>query len=287
MAPLMINSRVAPRADAVESIAMLATRCLHEEIDTHPKPGMVSHIDNGSHADMDAALLHRSAEVLTPFWRDLAAAAAVGHEIHALRRIGMAAEQTMFAATAGVNTHRGAIFGLGLLVAAAALRQSQRIRAPLGRIVASRWGVAILRGPLLLHSHGSSVARRYGVGGARAEAARGFPSVYEIGIPALIEGSRFAPGDSEAVRVHACMALIARVDDTNVLFRGGQEGLAFAQRAAAEFLAAGGVGRVDWRESAEGVHRQFVERRLSPGGCADLLAMTLFVNALRWSDSES
>ena len=111
------------------------------------------------------------------------------------------------------------------------------------------------------------------------EAAQGFPSVYEVGLPALRRGALNAPGDAEAARVEACFALIAALEDTNLLHRGGLAGLRFARRAARRFLDEGGVGRPDWRERARSVHDSFVARRLSPGGSADLLAMTLFVDA--------
>ena len=85
----------------------------------------------------------------------------------------------------------------------------------------------------------------------------------------------------QAARVEACFALIAALEDTNLLHRGGLAGLRFAQRAARQFLDEGGVGRPDWRERAQAVHDGFVRRRLSPGGSADLLAMTLFVRRAR------
>ena len=88
-----------------------------------------------------------------------------------------------------------------------------------------------------------------------------------------------ARGDKEAARVQACFALIATVEDTNLLHRGGLSGLCFGQRAACRFLDEGGVGTWDWRERADAVHQSFVRRRLSPGGSADLLAMSLFVQA--------
>ena len=80
--------------------------------------------------------------------------------------------------------------------------------------------------------------------------------------------------------MHCLFALLAEVQDTNLLHRGGAEGAAFAREAAHAFMAGGGVGRRGWRDGAEALHRQFVARRLSPGGCADLLAMTLFVDAV-------
>ena len=86
-----------------------------------------------------------------------------------------------------------------------------------------------------------------------------------------------ASGD--AARVQCCFALVAALGDTNLLHRGGPDGLAYAQRAARAFLDRGGVGAPRWRDDALRIHRAFVERRLSPGGSADLLAMTLFADA--------
>lgn len=261
-----------------ERLGRLASLCLKLELNTYPKPGLVSHVDNGSHRDMDADLLCRSADTLEPFLRDLAVAGAEGAGMNRLRAIGVAAERAMLAATCGVNTHRGAIFGLGLLCAAAGYRSALGIGKPLGELVSQRWGEAILSGPISLRSHGAVAARRYGAGGARAEAACGFPSVYHVALPALRAARTFAPHDEEAVRVQTCMTLIAEVTDTNILHRGGADGLRFAQDSASAFLAAGGVGCSRWHERAVGVHRAFVARNLSPGGSADLLAMALFVD---------
>jgi len=265
----------------VAGIAAFAARSLELEVRTWPKPGLVSPLDAGSHADMDIGTFRRSAAAIQPHFRALADAGAQGCAMGRLRIIGLEAEAAMLAATGGVNTHRGAIFGLGLLCAAAGARAQGHAdpAMPLGAVVACRWKDDILAGPALLHSHGGAARRRYGAGGARLEAARGFPSLYEVGLPALREGALMAAGDAESARVQACFALIAAVADTNLLHRGGLAGLRFAQRAARVFLEEGGVGRRDWRERALAVHRAFVARRLSPGGSADLLAMSLFVQA--------
>ncbi|MFQ3453040.1 triphosphoribosyl-dephospho-CoA synthase MdcB [Bradyrhizobium sp. UFLA01-814] len=263
-----------------EQIGHLASLCLRLEVETYPKPGLVSHIDNGSHHDMDAELLCRSADTLAPFFRDLAATGSEGAGMDRLRAIGVAAERAMLAVTRGVNTHRGAIFGLGLLCAAAGYRSTLGIRKPLGELVSQRWGEAILSGPISLRSHGAVAARRYGAGGARAEAARGFPSVYDVALPALHAAQTLAPHDEEAVRVQTCMTLIAEVADTNLLHRGGPDGLRFAHDSASEFLATGGVASLGWRERAIEIHHTFIARNLSPGGSADLLAMALFVDRL-------
>jgi len=263
------------------AIAASAVDCLLLELETWPKPGLVSHIDSGSHTDMDAGMFRTSAGVIAPYFRDLGDAGARGCGMERLRVIGMDAEAAMLAATSGVNTHRGAIFGLGLLCAAAGARASGRANPSLslGTIVSRLWGRSIIRGPVALHSHGGQVRGRYGAGGARMEAAQGFPTVYQVGLPALRHAAHNASDDDEAARVQACFALIAALEDTNLLHRGGLPALRFAQRTAQDFLDQGGIGRPGWRDVARLMHESFVARWLSPGGSADLLAMTLFVDA--------
>jgi triphosphoribosyl-dephospho-CoA synthase len=267
-------------------VADQAVLALQHELAAWPKPGLVSHVDSGSHTDMDAAMMQSSAEALRPFFAELAMAGRDGADMAHLRTIGLRAEGAMLAATGGVNTHRGAIFGLGLLCAAAGavaeISAEGVAVAPvrLGQVVVRRWAADIQRGPIPLFSHGAEALRRYGAGGARGEATSGFRSVYEVGWPALRQGRSLQPGDPSAPPVQACFALIAAVHDTNLLHRGGADGMRHAGEAAASFLLEGGVGAPDWRARAAEVHAAFVARRLSPGGCADLLAMTLFVDTL-------
>jgi triphosphoribosyl-dephospho-CoA synthase len=261
-------------------IANHAVDALLLEVDTWPKPGLVSHVDSGSHTDMDAALLERSARSLTPYFAQLARAGREQAGMPALRGIGLAAESAMFQVTAGINTHRGAIFGLGLLCAAAAMAQGSSAHQELGGIVSRHWGAQIGAPDAGLQTHGAQVYRRYGIGGARREAAAGFPALYQIGWPALRAGRALAAGDEAAARVQCLFALMASLEDTNLLHRGGPEGLLFARALAAEFIDAGGVAQRDWRDQALRAHRLMVVRHLSPGGSADLLAMTLFVDAV-------
>jgi triphosphoribosyl-dephospho-CoA synthase len=260
-------------------LGALAEDCLRRECETWPKPGLISHVDSGSHTDMDAVMLIRSAAALRPAFEALAKAGETGADMPLLRQIGIAAEARMMAATGGVNAHRGAIFALGLLCAAAA-RLDAYEPGSLGRLVQERWGDAILDTPPVPLSHGTAALTKYGAGGARIEAASGFASAYAVGLPALRTGQRLRRQNAEAARVQCFFALLATTEDTNLLHRGGAEGLGFAQTAARSFLAAGGIAATDWRQHAAETHRQFVARRLSPGGCADLLAVCLFIDAV-------
>jgi len=110
-------------------LAAAAVGALLAELETWPKPGLVSHVDSGSHADMDASTFKASAIAIAPFFGHLAVAGAAGSDMDGLREIGVEAERAMLAATGGVNTHRGAIFGLGLLCAAAGAAWSGSARA--------------------------------------------------------------------------------------------------------------------------------------------------------------
>lgn len=272
----------------LQKLGEMAADALTAELETFPKPGLVSPVDAGSHDDMDAHTFRRSIAALRPYFGLLAQAGADGADMTVLRRIGIVAEDAMLVATGGVNTHRGAIFALGLLCAAggAAIRDDQHAdrslalsAARLCTIVSRRWGRAISRGPIPLASHGSIALRRFGAGGARAEAANGFPSALQVALPALRAGRRLA-GAEEPARVHAFFALLAAMEDTNLLYRGGAAGLNAARAAARRFLASGGVGDRAWLAGAEAVHRLFVARRLSPGGSADLLAVAIFLDGI-------
>ena len=262
-------------------VADLARAALLDELTTWPKPGLVSLVDSGSHRDMDAGTLTRSADAIHPFFVVLARAGERQAGMTELRAIGLAAEAAMMIATGGVNAHRGAIFTLGLICAAeGALGYAPGPAEVRLDAVRAGWGDSILHGPASMRSHGGIAVLRFGVGGARQEAATGFPTLRVVGLPALREGRRLRPADAEAARVHCFFALMSELDDTNLLHRGGRSGLRYAKEGASSFRAAGGVAAPLWRDDAERVHRAFVARDLSPGGSADLLAATLLLDAL-------
>ncbi|OUJ16465.1 triphosphoribosyl-dephospho-CoA synthase MdcB [Acetobacter sp. DsW_063] len=269
-----------PELSKAKIVAQSAHDCLIDEIMTWPKPGLVSHVDSGSHRDMSVTTFIKSASAIEPFFESLYAAGHRNAALSELRRIGLAAERAMLEATNGVNTHRGAIWGLGLLCAAAGWRAGNDATMSCGEVVRTVWGEAIRATPVVATSNGGRVCAQYGVGGARLEAANGFPVVHKIGVAALRSSRHANPTHTEAARVQCCMALIAAVDDTNLLHRGGVEGLRHAQESARAFLCDGGVNVPGWKIRAAAMHADFVARNLSPGGAADGLAMSLFVEKI-------
>ena len=260
---------LAPDKALAADTARTAVACLYAELVLYPKPGLVSLVDNGSHADMDAATFMRSLFALRHYFRRIVDAGVDDAPFARLRALGIAAEQRMLRATAGVNTHRGAIFSLGLLCAAVGSAQAQGLAVT----------PAALRAVLLIN-WGDALAAHAGLaGGAREEGALGLPSVFEVGLPAL-QATLAAGRSMRHARVDALFALMARIDDTNVVHRGGGAGAAIVRRSAQAFVDAGGTAQADWMTGAVNLHREFVALRLSPGGAADLLAASCFVHSV-------
>ncbi len=274
-----------PQARA-HRIARLAVRSLYHELALYPKPGLVSLRDNGAHRDMDAATFVRSLFSLRGYFATIAAAGMRDAGLAELQQLGIAAESRMLQATRGINTHRGAIFTLGLLAAAAGCAAARNIKLSddnLRAIVLVNWSRdlrAIAIAGAATPSHGQLMAARYGVTGARGEALLVFPSVFESALPAL-RGALARGADAQHALLHAFFVLLAGTPDTNVLFRGGAEGLRFIQTQAADFVDRGSVFEAGWQQRAESLHRRCSAKNLSPGGCADLLAAAWFVHQLQ------
>lgn len=264
-------------------IGRTAIRALYGELSLAPKPGLVSPLDNGAHDDMTMATFMRSLFALRSYFMDIAAAGGMGAPFETLRRLGLGAEKRMLAATGGVNTHRGAVFNLGFLSAAAgrvAAAGARPSAETICQMTATQWGQDILASrPDIPDSNGTRALATHGGTGAREQAAAGYPLLRKVALPALAT-ARSRGANVPASRIQALFAIMAALDDTNLLHRGGREGLTFVQSEAAAFLAADGVFSAGWQTRALMLHRQCVSRRLSPGGAADLLACTIFLDEI-------
>jgi triphosphoribosyl-dephospho-CoA synthase len=263
------------------AIGRAATLALHDELALAPKPGLVSFVDSGSHDDMDAHTFMRSLFALRRYFVRMAELGAARVPFAELERCGIAAEARMLAATGGINTHRGAIFVLGLLCAAAGAAQAEGGRRDAGALRAAlraHWGSALqARTSRVSTLPGGQAARRLGLRSASQEAALGFPLLFETAVPAWQRAQRRGL-EPQRVRLDVFFALLAELDDSNLAHRGGLEGLNFARQAARGFLAAGGAAHAHAPTRAWAIHRDFVARRLSPGGCADMLAAACFLH---------
>jgi triphosphoribosyl-dephospho-CoA synthase len=275
--------RSLPAPGSALQLAKLAVNVLIAEAMLTPKPALVDMRGSGAHRDLDIALMRKSAHSLHGTFLRMALAASGRRPDRLLReqlaRIGRGGERDMVAATAGVNAHRGAIWVLGLLVAARAMSsehsQACEVAALAGRIARFPDRCAPAR-----NSNGARACLRYGVAGARGEACAGFPHVVQVGLPALW-AARANGADENCARLDALMAIMATLDDTCLLHRGGLPALDAAQRGARDTLRAGGTSTAEGRRTLLRLDAQLLALNASPGGCADLLAACLFLDSAR------
>ncbi|GAB3685249.1 triphosphoribosyl-dephospho-CoA synthase [Salinisphaera aquimarina] len=266
-----------------DMLARTATDALRAEVDLTPKPGLVDRRDNGAHRDMSHALMMASSEALTLGFHDCAVAAMRERDPERLRAElgvhGRESEARMMLATGGINTHRGSIWALGLLVAAAAAEPGRWRASDLLAWVAR---MAAIDDPALAPlrvSNGQRAVRQYGVAGARGEAERGFCQITNAALPVL-RHSRDAGASERVARLNALLALMAVLDDTCVLSRAGRAGLHLVQQQATDILAIGGVGTRGGGCRLAALEQALIGANASPGGSADLLSATLFIDAL-------
>lgn len=273
-----------------QALGALAAKALLYEVCTTPKPGLVDRKNNGSHRDMDVFTFLDSTAALLPYFEE---AVRLGMEtrdllpqetFRRLRQAGAAGERAMFRATGGVNTHKGAVFTLGTVCAAAGrlwtaegfskdLDAALALCGEMSAQAVQKDFEAIRRKGA--HTTGQRLYLEHGLEGIRGELSRGLPAVAQIGLPTLRR--RLEAGDSlEQAGVQVLLALMAQVVDTNLIARGGLEGQQWAMEQTKNLPQ----GRAATRQETEELDRALIERNLSPGGCADLLAITYFLEFL-------
>jgi triphosphoribosyl-dephospho-CoA synthase len=292
--PLAARAGALPRPHAHalgRAIAALVEEALLREVQLTPKPGLVDCANTGAHRDMDYPMFLRSAAAIRPFMEiffrigaETAALPATGI-LTLLRADGQACERAMFAATGGVNTHKGTIFAFGLAAAACG-----RLHVTTGEIdhdslcdevAAMTAGLTAreLAGPREARTAGERFHQLYGMTGARGEAESGFATVRDGSLPAMERA--IATGAAPEWALHAAfLHLLEHNADTNLVARGGLPGLAYAQGEARRIRLAGGIDHPAFLDEMAALDQAFIARNLSPGGSADLLALTWFLHQI-------
>ena len=266
-------------------IGELACRALLYEACTATKPGLVDRRGSGSHEDMDIFTFMASTAALQPYF---ARCAAIGQAMvekspretfRALRLPGRLAEGEMLRATGGVNTHKGAVFLMGLVCGALGRldrdiwTQPERILDECGRMTAGLTTAELASGNRT--TAGKHFFDCHGIRGIRGEVEDGFPSVRRQGLPtlerALAEGKTL-----EQAGCAALLALMTAAEDTALLHRAGWGGWQTAKDWAARLLQEGVT-----EEKLQALDEVMMENRWSPGGCADLLSVCYLLHFLR------
>ncbi len=270
-------------------LAKQATKALIDEARLSPKPGLVDSRGNGAHQDLNLELMIRSATSLTGTFYDMAILGFRQPISPSLRsqigEIGRQGECQMLEATNGVNTHRGAIWALGLLVTALA-SLDQRVAVTTVTQLAGRLAMLSDNHFTPKESNGLRVCQRFNVPGAREEAQQGFPHIINQALPMLLLSRQ--RGDSEmCAQVNALLAIMRSLSDTCILSRGGMPALIMVQQGAQAVLDAGGVQTKQGQLAFDKLEQQMLACHVSPGGAADLLAATLFLDRTTIVDNES
>lgn len=270
-----------------ETIARLAVQSLLQEVCTTPKPGLVDRNNSGSHRDMDIFTFMSSTAALYPYFLQCATIGLQTREqgpketFAALRFPGKLAEQAMFRATEGVNTHKGAIFTLGILCGAAGRVSQTDAQTVCRECAAMTKGITAedLSGITLetAQTVGQRLYTQYGITGIRGQAEAGFPAVLQAGLPVLAQGLKQGLSLNDA----GCAALLALITadvDTNLIARSDRQ---TQQETAAAVSAI--ISRTPYpsKETLEALDAAFIQKNLSPGGSADLLAATYFLHFLQ------
>ncbi len=271
-------------------IAHLATQALQAELDTTPKPGLVDKDNNGAHRDMDYALMQRSIDTLHPYFVKLAllgcADALPTHT--SIRDVGIEAEKAMLSATNGVNTHKGALFSMGLAVVAAA-HEERKTAANEEQILKERNGgedvlvslqttIKALAAsfPDTNGTHGSKAKLlskgTTAIKGALDNAREGYEMLFAEWLPFYIERRK----ERDAHTLHkTLLRIMCDLDDTNVIYRTD---LATAEEVKQEARAL----LDNFSEAAlKDMDRHYTTRNISPGGAADMLSLTIFIGSIQ------
>ena len=263
------------RSFCADTLADAAYESLLAELYTTPKPGLVDLMSCGAHSDMDVPLFEKSAVALIPYFRDAAGLGMEHCSMSELRKRGIAAEKTMFDATGGVNTHKGMIYTMGLLLAGMGMCLAEGgLCTEHAAALAWQDAETCLKESLAApRTNGGDVYRIYGARGAIGEAVSGFPDV-------LFCLSRLTYYRGEGYPQPAVLAFcdsMAALTDTNLLHRGGTEGLEYARDKASVICKMPPEERI--RALSE-LDSEMIRRNLSPGGSADMLAAAFLLE--RW-----
>lgn len=276
------NERLTSRAAKLAQLALL------KEVDLTPKPGLVDKANSGSHRDMDLCTFMQSIYAITPYF-DVFYTYGIdcpsednGLFLARLRQIGLACEKAMFSATKGVNTHKGAIFAFGLVLSS--LGRLHALNRPTNPHAICAEVSSLCQGLVnkeLVNNQGKTIGERlyqqYGFTGARGEAESGYPLVIQIALPVYIQSLRQGYSEETSL-LQAMLSLLANNDDTNVVSRGGIAGLHLVKQQALNLLNEGGalVPQADLK--LQQFDTLLIEKNLSPGGTADLIALTWFLS---------
>ena len=276
--------KLSPFDADLQKVGQYLTQAILLEVSTHPKPGLVTRLSNGAHKDMSIFTFMMSSAVLSKAFNDLqdigqAHRGTLAELFCKLRSYGVGAEAELLRVTKGVNTQRGILFAGGIVSAVSGYAMNMGLSrdALLPMIKEMAAGLVAKELKNLDHAAmtaGEKLYYKYGITGIRGEVENGFPSVVNYGLPALEDAFDKGATINDAL-VHALISLMTVVEDSNVIWRTDYDTLLEVQRIAKNILSLGSVFTEKGRMAIAETEKYFLQRRISPGGSADLLSVTI------------
>lgn len=270
-------------------IAEMATKAILYEVSTTPKPGLVDRINSGAHDDMDFFTFMASSSAISQGFYEIAEVAyeyngSPNNLLKLLRPIGMAMEKKMFHATDKINTHKGIIFSLGILTASAVQVSKMSTLTIDNTIDYVKEMTEGLSSELTFESnqmttHGERSFKTYGLKGIRGEVEMGFPTVMKFGLDAL-KNSYYTLEYKNDLFIQVLFSLMTVCEDSNIIARHDPETLYEVQALAKNFIESGGMAQEHAKDILNTLDQEFIKRNISPGGAADLLAVTIFLGLI-------
>lgn len=276
--------KLSPFDADLQKVGQYLTQAILLEVSTHPKPGLVTRLSNGAHKDMSIFTFMMSSAVLSKAFNDLqdigqAHRGTLVELFCKLRSYGVGAESELLRVTKGVNTQRGILFAGGIVSAVSGYAMNMGLSRDALLPLIKEMAAGLVARELKNLDHaamtaGEKLYYKYGITGIRGEVENGFPSVVNYGLPALEDAFDKGATINDAL-VHALISLMTVVEDSNVIWRTDYDTLLEVQRIAKNILSLGSVFTEKGRMAIAETERYFLQRRISPGGSADLLSVTI------------
>ncbi len=269
-------------------IGAIASKAILYEVSCFPSPGLVSPVSMGSHKDMDYYTFIDSTfainKYLILFANEGMKDKSLGEIFKKIKKIGIEAEKAMFISTKDVNTHKGMIFLIGICVAAASnviykgkdFRYIQETIKDMCKDITKNDFKNLEKKKNL--THGEKLYLNYGIKGVRGEVEKGIPLAFQYALNLYEENLNLNENDR---LVHTLIGIMQFCDDSTVIHRSGMKGLNYVKDISKEIMKLGGMKTDLGRKKIKELNNEFIKRNISPGGCADLLGVTVFLHLIK------
>ncbi|SHK31277.1 triphosphoribosyl-dephospho-CoA synthase [Hathewaya proteolytica DSM 3090] len=277
------------KEDVVKNLGKFSLKSMLYEVSCYPSPGLVSPISNGAHKDMDHFTFLDSVAAIGAYLYKFAERGFNEEEpkeiFQQIRNIGLEAEKAMMDCTKGVNTYKGMIFlmGISLAATAKAIFNGEDFEQIPSIIASMTEGIVEKELASKVNvdnnsTYGERIYKKYGIPGVRGEVQCGLSIIFERTLSYYEEKEYL---DEQERLVQTLVYIMSICDDTNILHRHDIDKLQYVKSMASGALELGGMETIEGRDAINDMDFKFSRDGISPGGSADLLAVTIFFSLVK------